>query len=586
MKKKVLALTLSMALLLGSSSTIAFAAEDERVAETVKVEVNEITESPENTAASNEEEDAADEVEENAKLAVQGQTDDGISVQAGELASGTCGENLTWVLTVDGILTLSGEGEMQISEEPYSAPWYQYRENIQKAIIEDGITSVGKGAFSDCIALMEVEIPNSVTSIGESAFSNCRELVSIELPDSVANIGMSAFSECYKLENIILPDGITTISQSMFWRCTTLKEITIPDGVNTIEHGAFWMCYSLENVEIPNSVNKIEGFAFQSCAALKEIEIPDGVISIGEEAFYNTGLETVVIPKSVDNIDLAAFGGCSTLKSAIILNGNISLAPNIFAGCTSLTEISLPDNMARIDEYAFWGCSNLKEITIPASVTFIGTHAVGYVYEENESGIGEAVPVEGFTIHGYAGTAAETYANENSFTFVAITNPEIEIVPEKSDEVYVLGSGQDAVIYCTGEFAEFVSVEMDGVLVDPANYKVEDGSTILTFASSYLDTLSIGRHTVTLNYIDESISTYLTIVEKNAGGNTSTGGGAGTSEGNGTGRSANGIGSADGTRSGGAVKTGDQSDITLWTVFGLGSLAVCAVVIGSRKRSA
>ncbi len=27
--------------------------------------------------------------------------------------SGTCGENLTWVLTEDGTLTISGEGEME-----------------------------------------------------------------------------------------------------------------------------------------------------------------------------------------------------------------------------------------------------------------------------------------------------------------------------------------------------------------------------------------------------------------------------------------------------------------------------------------
>lgn len=51
-----------------------------------------------------------------------------ISYATEEVASGTCGENLTWTLDTDGTLTISGEGEMTDWNYLSNAPWYIYRE--------------------------------------------------------------------------------------------------------------------------------------------------------------------------------------------------------------------------------------------------------------------------------------------------------------------------------------------------------------------------------------------------------------------------------------------------------------------------
>ena len=103
-----------------------------------------------------------------------------MKAQAAEVkASGSCGENLTWTLTTDGVLTISGEGEM---EERMPAPWYEYRESVTEVRVESGVMYIGAHAFADCDDLTIVEMPNSVTGIGENAFSNCSELAVVYYP--------------------------------------------------------------------------------------------------------------------------------------------------------------------------------------------------------------------------------------------------------------------------------------------------------------------------------------------------------------------------------------------------------------------
>lgn len=86
-------------------------------------------------------------------------------------SSGTCGANLKWDLTDDGVLTISGEGEMTDYSFLNRSPWYD--QNIKRIIIDDSVTTIGNYAFSDCSSLTSVTIPNSVTTIGYHAFSGC-----------------------------------------------------------------------------------------------------------------------------------------------------------------------------------------------------------------------------------------------------------------------------------------------------------------------------------------------------------------------------------------------------------------------------
>ena len=128
------------------------------------------------------------------------------ALAAGIVDSGTCGaegdgSNLTWTLDSDGVLTISGSGDMHGYDYGSSgAPWDDSR--VKSAVIAEGVTSIGSYAFDDCKSLTSVTIPDSVTSIGDSAFCNCKSLTSVTIPDSVTRIGKQAFDYCTSLTDV------------------------------------------------------------------------------------------------------------------------------------------------------------------------------------------------------------------------------------------------------------------------------------------------------------------------------------------------------------------------------------------------
>ena len=96
-------------------------------------------------------------------------------------ASGTCGDNLTWVVDdlIDGTLSIQGTGPMDNYSIDESIPWSHYRSRIQTVIIDDGVSNIGESAFQWCNRLTSVAIPDSVTSIGGKSFFYCTSLTDV-----------------------------------------------------------------------------------------------------------------------------------------------------------------------------------------------------------------------------------------------------------------------------------------------------------------------------------------------------------------------------------------------------------------------
>ena len=280
--------------------------------------------------------------------------------------------NLTWKLDAKGTLTISGTGAMKdydsdSNPSPVSNNW-----DVEKIVIEDGVTSIGDCAFYDCHYLTSITIPNSVTSIGIRAFNVCRNLTNITIPDNVTSIGNYAFYYCENLTSVTIPNSVTSIGDFAFYNCRSLTSITIPDRVTSIGNFVFEGCKGLTSITIPDSITSIGDFAFRYCISLTSITIPDRVTSIGNAAFDGCkGLTSITIPDSVTSIGNSAFRGCSSLTSITIPKNVTSIRNSVFDGCKGLTSITIPDSVTSIGGSAFSNCSGLTSITIPDSVTSI-----------------------------------------------------------------------------------------------------------------------------------------------------------------------------------------------------------------------
>ena len=174
-------------------------------------------------------------------------------------------DNLTWTLTADGTLNISGTGTMKNYDSIDNLSPVYNNLNVKKIVIEDGVTSIGELAFYKCSSLTNITIPGNVESIGESAFYSCDNLMDVTLQDGVKSIGNAAFILCNNLTNIVLPNSVTSIGYFAFKDCTSLTSIKIPDSVTSIGSSAFENCSSLTSITILKSVTSIGKNAFKDC---------------------------------------------------------------------------------------------------------------------------------------------------------------------------------------------------------------------------------------------------------------------------------------------------------------------------------
>ena len=140
------------------------------------------------------------------------------------VAQGACGEDLTWVLDADGVLTISGTGDMQDYSFGDEALWIAHKDRIKALVLEEGITSIGNHAFEGCTGLTEVHIPVGVTGIGEYAFFGCSGLQNLYFYDETPpTIGENAFGST-GLTTVYVPPTRYTLYKS------TISE-KLPEGI-------------------------------------------------------------------------------------------------------------------------------------------------------------------------------------------------------------------------------------------------------------------------------------------------------------------------------------------------------------------
>ena len=256
---------------------------------------------------------------------------------------------------------------------------------------------VKNSGFSGCIAPCTVnEIVFNGTGdiiLGSRAFA-ITNITDLNLPSNIKfeDGACDVFSES-KVKNVTIG---CSMCESMFYGCNYLETVTFTadNDINEIPKAAFELTVGLKKIEIPSSVKKIGDSAFE-LSAVSEIKFNEGLETIGNLAFNTWGsFEKITLPSTVKSIGEECFN---------------SYKPYL---------IELNDGLERVGKQAFICKFANQSVKIPASVTEIGEKAFGY----SDSG----KKAENFTIYGYRGTAAETYANENGFTFVPLDLVEFE----------------------------------------------------------------------------------------------------------------------------------------------------------------
>ncbi len=406
-------------------------APTEAPAEETIAPTEETTAPTEETSAPTEETEEATEATEETVEDIALFADDGDVIASGEC--GKNGDNLTWVLTVDGTLTISGSGEMEDYSQSTAlittAHWGTYWEQITTVVMESGVTGIGEYAFCCCKNLTNVAIPEGVVSISEAAFNGCSSLISVTIPEGVTVIGEYAFSWCSSLTSVTIPEGVTRIDRAAFRNCEGLTSVTIPESVTSIGYDAFYNCGHLSNVYYGSSNAKWSKISIGSgnssltgalihyadltdggtCDSLTWTLVQDGTLTIsgngavsysndapwfpyrkqitavvlepgitgvGDSAFSEySSLTGVTIPESVTSIGASAFYECSNLTNVTIPESVMSIGDSAFYKCSGLTSVTISEGVTSIGASAFYECSNLINVTIPEGVTSIGTFA-------------------------------------------------------------------------------------------------------------------------------------------------------------------------------------------------------------------
>ena len=295
------------------------------------------------------------------------------------LAQGTCGaegdgSNVTWVLTTDGTMILSGTGAVAAYDSRKDTPWGDYNDQILRVEVQKGITSVS--GFCSCYELQEVSLPEGLISIGKLTFMDCQKLQEIRLPKSLKTLGEGTFASCFALTEIEFPEGLETIGDGVLVHCLSLTSVVIPASVTEMGDRPFSGDWALKTVEIKGNVPRLSNYSFHECDALQEVLITGSVETIGEDAFKDLdSLERVQIASGLKTIGKRAFWLCDNLTTVSLPDGVTSIGEEAFKECSSLTTINLPDSITTIGANAFNGTKLTGPLNIPSSLVSLGDNA-------------------------------------------------------------------------------------------------------------------------------------------------------------------------------------------------------------------
>lgn len=170
------------------------------------------------------------------------------------------------------------------------------------------LKTLGEAVFEGCTALEAINVAEGNASFASAdgvLFNKAKTNLlafpagktgAYAVPSGTEEIAASAFSRCVGLSAITLPETLTTIGDEVFYRCTGLTELTLPNSVTSIGESFVYRCSALKIVTLPSTIGAIAAEAFYGCSALESFTIKVAApIAITADVFEDVDLNTCVL---------------------------------------------------------------------------------------------------------------------------------------------------------------------------------------------------------------------------------------------------------------------------------------------------
>lgn len=346
------------------------------------------------------------------------------------IASGSCGPELTYSLDSEGVLVISGTGEMEDWRTMDRRPWNPYEDDVKKVILSEGVTSVSRKAFMSFENMTEAVIPSTMRSI--DGFTKCSALETILLPEGLLEIGVQAFALCNRLKTVTIPSTVEKIGVGAFADCEMLTEIKVAPGNDSFTDA--------DGVLFTKDMSKL--IQYPGAKQQTSYVVPSTVTTIGEDAFgYAEQLEEIILPTNLTTLEDSSFSG-SGIQSMTIPSGVTVIPFSAFNSCKKLKSIVMPENVKELGQFAFRNCQGLEKIVIENQecVFYDSAETISSDLSANAS------KYKG-KIYGYANSTAQAYAEKYDLSFVPLDGIQKGDV-DRNGEI-TLKDAYETLMYCS-----------------------------------------------------------------------------------------------------------------------------------------
>ena len=304
-------------------------------------------------------------------------------------------------------------------------------------------TTIGSEAFADS-SVEYVELFGSITTIGDGAFRNCVNITELTLPDSLTSLGAGALEGCTGIEELILPDSLTSLGAGALKDCTGVTELTLPASLTSIGSGLLEGCTNLNKLvvgcdpailptDMLDMMADVDEVYLSADATDEQVRVLSNLVGRpwydplpregeeraftvmpyeplpGDDFWYDEeysrldayqGYElNLILPREIDGVQLSMIGGgmmtrasygdnfdvelpvvslvipenyteipayafmdCDTLETVICYAPIENLAEGVFKGCTNLREVIFVNGVRNVDRYGFSECLSLETV--------------------------------------------------------------------------------------------------------------------------------------------------------------------------------------------------------------------------------